>query len=121
MHNVCEIADTAAYTAAVALDPGTTGRPVRVAGDVLTMKEFHAALERGSGRSLELRRRGTADELAAEIERRRASASGPEDFVALQYLWAMITGKAKLDPLDNERYPGVRPTTIVEFARRFAL
>jgi hypothetical protein len=85
------------------------------------MKEFHAALERGSGRSLELRGRGTAEDLAAEIERRKAGASGPEAFVALQYLWAMITGKAKLDPLDNERYQEIRPTSVVEFTRRLAL
>lgn len=113
------VADTAAYTAAIALDPGTAGRPVRIAGEVLTMKEFHAALERGSGRRLELHRLGSADELAAEIERRRAVATGPETYVALQYLWTMITGKAKLAPLDNSRYPDIKPATVADFAGRF--
>ncbi|WP_020421529.1 NmrA family NAD(P)-binding protein [Amycolatopsis sp. ATCC 39116] len=114
------VADTAEYTAEAALDPAVAGRPVRVAGDVLTMKEFHDALQRGSGRRLELRVRGDVDELEAEIRRRRAVATGPADFVALQYVWAMVTGKAKLDPLDNDRYPAVRPTGVAEFARRFA-
>lgn len=113
------VADTAAYTAAVALDADVSG-PVRVAGDVLSMKDFHAALERGSGRRLELRRLGGTEELAAEIGRRKAEASGPTDYVALQYVWAMVTGKAKLEPLDNGRYPDIRPTGMTAFARRFA-
>ncbi|WUH98959.1 hypothetical protein OHR68_36515 [Spirillospora sp. NBC_00431] len=114
------MADTAAYTATVSLDPRTAGRPVRVAGDVLTMKEFHAALERGTGRRLRLRRRGGVDDLATEIKRRQATATSPADYVALQYVWAMVTGKAKLDPLDNDRYPAVRPAGVTDFARRLA-
>ncbi|MEV0823762.1 NmrA family NAD(P)-binding protein [Nonomuraea rubra] len=114
------IADTAAYTVAVALDPGSAGRPIRVAGDVLSMKEFHAALERGTGRRLRLHRHGSVDDLAAEIERRRATASHPAQYVALQYTWGMVSGKGKLDPLDNDRYPAVRPVSVTEFARRIA-
>lgn len=114
------VIDTAEYTAAAALDPAVAGRPVRVAGDVLTMKEFHAALERGSGRQLELRRLGGVDDLWAEIQRRKAAAQSPVEYVALQYLWAMVSGKAKLDPLDNAHYGDIRPTGVEEFARRFA-
>jgi nucleoside-diphosphate-sugar epimerase len=114
------VADTAAYTAAVALDPGTAGRPVRVAGDVLTMKEFHAAVERGSGHRLEHRNLGGVDDLAAEIQRRKGVSASPAGYVALQYVWAMVSGKAKLDPLDNARYPGIRPTAVAEFARQYA-
>ncbi|ATY10762.1 NmrA family protein [Amycolatopsis sp. AA4] len=113
------VADTAAYTAAVALEEDVSG-PVRVAGDVLSMKDFHAALERGSGRNLALKRLGSTEDLAAEIKRRKSAASGPTDYVALQYVWAMVTGKAKLWPLDNDRYPDIRPTGMAEFARRFA-
>lgn len=113
------VADTAEYAAGVALDPDTAGRPVRVAGDVLTMKEFHAALERGSGRRLQLRELGSVDDLAAEILRRTAIASDPTEYVALQYVWAMVSGKAKLDPLDNDRYPEIRSATVAEFAERF--
>ncbi|MFF0343413.1 NmrA family NAD(P)-binding protein [Kribbella sp. NPDC004875] len=113
------VADTAAYTAAVALDPESAGRPVRLAGDVLTMKAFHAALERGSGRRLEPRQLGSVDDLAGEIRRRKSIASSPTEYVALQYVWAMVSGKAKLAPLDNDRYPEIRPTTVTEFAERF--
>jgi hypothetical protein len=113
------ITDVADYTAAAALDPTLAGRPVRVAGDVLTMKQFHSALERGSGRSLQIRRLGSVDDLRAEIERRKAASSSPSEYVALQYVWAMVTGKAKLDPLDNALYPTIEPTPVEQFAHRF--
>lgn len=115
------VADTAAYTVAVALDPDTAGRPIRIAGDVLTMKEFHAALEHGTGRRLRLQQRGDVDDLAAEIKRRQATATHPAEYVALQYTWGMVSGKAKLDPLDNDRYPAVRPTSVAEFARLLSI
>jgi len=118
------VADTAAYTAAAALDPGVAGRPVRVAGEVLTMRQFHAALEAGSGRKLEARRMGSVDELKAEIDRRKREAPQgpghtpqPMGYVPLQYHWAMVSGKAKLEPLDNHRYPEIRPMGVERFVR----
>lgn len=109
------VPDTAAYTAAAVLDPDAPS-VVRVAGDVLSMAEFRAALEKGSGRRLEPRRLGGLDDLTAEIDRRRKAAANPADYVALQYTWAMVSGAAKLNPLDNDRYPEVRPVTMAEFA-----
>ncbi len=111
------VADTAEYAAAVALDPGIAGRKIGFAGDVLTMKQFHAAVEEGSGRSLEARSLGSTDVLLAEIERRKQTGAGIPEYVALQYQWAMVTGKAKLDPLENERYPEVTPVPVAEFVR----
>lgn len=112
------VTDTAAYTVAAALDPAAAGRPIRVAGDVLTMKEFCAALERGTGRRLRSWQRGTVEDLAAEIKHRRATAADPAEYVALQYTWAMVSGKAKLDPLDNDRYPAIRPNSVAQFAQQ---
>jgi uncharacterized protein YbjT (DUF2867 family) len=114
------IADVAEYTVAAALDAGVAGRPVRVAGDVLSMKEFHAALQAGSGRALAPRRLGTVDDLWAEIQRRKAMATSPVEYVALQYLWGMVSGKAKLDRLDNVRYDDIEPITVAKFAQRLA-
>lgn len=109
------IPDVAAYTAAAALDPAVTGRPVRVAGQVLTMRELHGAVQEATGTTLELRPLGTVDELRAEIERRKATATNPYEFIALQYQWAMVSGKGKLEPLDNDRYPDITPRTIQQF------
>ncbi|PZG23306.1 NmrA family NAD(P)-binding protein [Nonomuraea aridisoli] len=109
--------DTAEWTAEVALDPSTAGRTVRVAGDVLTLKELHQAMERGSGRRLEARRLGSTDDLSAEIERLKTVATDPFEYLLLQYTWAMTTGKGKLDPLDNHRYPGIRPIGAEQYFR----
>ncbi|MEV5328932.1 NmrA family NAD(P)-binding protein [Nonomuraea sp. NPDC052634] len=110
--------DTAEWTAEAALDPAAAGRIVRVAGDVLTLRELHQAMERGSGRRLRPRRLGGVDELEAEIARLKTAGADPFAWLLLQYTWAMVSGKGKLDPLDNDRYPGVRPTTAEEFFRQ---
>ncbi|MCT2583710.1 NmrA family NAD(P)-binding protein [Actinophytocola gossypii] len=110
-------ADTAEWTAEVALDP-TPGPTVRVAADILTTRGLHQTLERASGRRLEPRRLGGLDDLKAEIERRKAGSTNVFDYLALQYAWVMNTGKASFDRLDNDRYPGVEPTRAEEFYRR---
>ncbi|MEV4103073.1 NmrA family NAD(P)-binding protein [Nonomuraea sp. NPDC049649] len=110
--------DTAEWTAEVALDPSTAGRTVRVVGEVLTLKELHQAMERGSGRRLEARCLGSTDDLSAEIERLKAVATDPFEYILLQYTLAMVTGKGKLDPLDNHRYPDVTPTSAEQFFRQ---
>ncbi|MEV4256843.1 NmrA family NAD(P)-binding protein [Spirillospora sp. NPDC049652] len=114
--DLTSVPDTAAYTAEVALDPAATGT-LRFAGNVLSMREFHEAVQHGSGRGLELRHLGTADELRAEIERQAARTQNPFDYVALQYQWCMVTGKGKFDALDNARYPSVAPTSVTDFVR----
>ncbi|MEV1167925.1 NmrA family NAD(P)-binding protein [Nonomuraea sp. NPDC049784] len=116
------VQDTAAYTAAAVLDPAlANGGTVRFAGEVVSMRQFHAAVERGTGRKLELRTLGTADELRSEIERRAKATQNPFDYVALQYQWCMVTGKGKFDNLDNDRYAEIKPTSVEEFVRGASL
>ncbi|MUN41197.1 NmrA family NAD(P)-binding protein [Actinomadura litoris] len=114
--DLTSVSDTAAYTAAVALDPGATGT-LRFAGEVISFRRFHEAVQRGSGRRLELRDLGTADELRAEIERRAGLTENPFDYVALQYQWCMVSGKGKFDTLDNARYPQITPVSVADFVR----
>ncbi|MFF0520473.1 NmrA family NAD(P)-binding protein [Actinomadura nitritigenes] len=112
------VQDTALYTVAAALDPALAGGgTARFAGEVVSMREFREAVERGTGRKLTLRTLGTADELRAEIERRAKATQNPFDYVALQYQWCMVTGKGKFDALDNDRYPEVKPTSVEDFVR----
>lgn len=113
--DLTSIDDTAAYTAAAALDGSAAGRSVRVAGQTLTMRELHREAERGTGRSLVEQPLGSVEDLAQEIERRKATADDPYEYVAVQYQWAMVTGKGKLEPLDNHRYPDIVPTTVAQF------
>ncbi|QKG27156.1 NmrA family NAD(P)-binding protein [Actinomadura verrucosospora] len=114
--DLTSVDDTAAYTAAVALDPAAEGT-LRFAGEVVSFRRFHEEVQRGSGRRLELRTLGTADELRAEIERQAGLTQNPFDYVALQYQWCMVSGKAKFDTLDNARYPQVTPTSVADFVR----
>lgn len=111
------VADTARYTAAAATDPDAP-EVLRVAGDVLTMKEFGAAYNAGMGRDLRPQSLGTLEDLEAEIEERKAGADSPMEYVMHQYHWAMVTGKGKLDPLENGRYPRVEPQGVEAFLRQ---
>jgi uncharacterized protein YbjT (DUF2867 family) len=109
------IADAAAYTAAVALDPTAAGRTVAVAGDVLTMTQLRTEIERATNHVLTAQRLGDIAALDAEIERRRPIAEDPFEYVSLQYQRAMVTGKGKLHDLKNGDYPDITPTTVAEF------
>ena len=112
--------DAAAYTAAAVLDDSAAGVDISVAGQVLTMSQLRAEIEQAVGRSLVVRQLGTIGELEAEIKRRKAGAKNVYEYVPLQYQWTMVTGKAKLTNLDNDRYPDITPTTVGEFLTRSA-
>lgn len=84
------------------------------------MTQLHAEIEQAIGWSLTIRQLGTIAELEAEIERRKAGAKSVYEFVPSQYQWTMVTGKAKLTNLDNDRYPDITPTTVGEFLTRGA-
>ena len=111
------IADTARYIAAAALDDDLTGRPLRVAGEVLTMLELHDAFQDGTGIALDARRLGSVDALAARIAELVQQDAPVNDYLGLQYAWTMVSGKGKLDPLDNDRYPDIVPTSVTQFLR----
>ncbi len=107
--------DVARYTAAAVLDPGLANRTLHVAGDTLTMKEFRAAYEDATGRRLEERRLGSVDELKAWIEAKKRTASSPYEYLPQQYHYAMVSGKGKLDDIQDARYPRIRPLTVRQF------
>jgi nucleoside-diphosphate-sugar epimerase len=109
------IPDAAAYAAAAALDDSTADKIVSFAGDVVTMKQLHAAIAKTTGRELEIRVLGTVDDLKAEIDRRRAVATNPYEYVGLQYQWAMMSGKGKLTDIRNADYPDITPVTVENF------
>lgn len=113
------IADTARYTAAAALDDGLAGRSLRVAGDVLTMRQLHERFQEFAGRELKARHAGTVADLRQLIdETRRKDPANQSAYAFFQYIWAMVSGKGKLDPLDNGRYPEIRPMSMREFLSR---
>jgi len=108
------IDDTAAFTASAALDPSTP-RFLRIAGDQLSARELTAVVSEVTGERFLLFRAGGLGTLGALIKAARAVAPGEKDLYpawqGMQYMRNMFDGRAKLEPLDNDRYPGIRWTT----------
>jgi len=82
------------------------------------VRRFHQTLQRATGRVLTLTTLGTVDELRAEITRQASLTQNPFDYVALQYQWCMVSGKAKFSALDNAKYPQIKPGSLEDFVRK---
>jgi len=106
--------DTAAFTARAALDPSTP-RFLRIAGDQLSARELAAIMCEVTGETFRLFRAGSLGMLGVLIKIARAIASGKKELYpvwqGMQYMRNMFDGRAKLEPLDNNRYPDIHWTT----------
>jgi hypothetical protein len=109
------IDDTAIFTASAALDPSTP-RFLRVAGDQLSARELTAIVSEVTRERFRLFRAGGLGMLGALIKAARVVAPGEKALYpawqGMQYMRNMFDGRAKLEPLDNDRYPGIRWTTV---------
>ena len=115
------IENTAAFTAAVALDPASP-RYLRVAGEAVSARGLARAAAEATGKEFRLLRAGSLRWLDTliKVTRTLAPARG-EVFPAwqgMQYLRNMFSGLPKLAPLDNARYPGIRWTPVREVLAR---
>lgn len=117
------IANTAEFTAAAAIDPGTP-RYLRVAGEVATVRDLQRAATAATGESFGLLRPGGLWLLGALANATKALLPAPNEvfppWQGMQYLHNMFSGLPKLNPLDNARYPDIRWTPVREMlaARR---
>jgi hypothetical protein len=109
--------NTAAFTAAAALDPATP-RYLRIAGDVESAKGLCKAASEATGKKFKLLRAGGLRRFKAVIAiTQTLFPQKKEIFPAwqgMQYMYDMFTGLPKLEPLDNDRYPGIRWTPVSE-------
>jgi len=109
------IDDAAAYTAAAALDR-TTPRFLRVAGDITTARGLAETASRVTGERFTLLRAGGLRRLERLIRVTRFFSPGKDDvyppWQGMQYMHNMFDGRPKLKPLDNDRYPDLRWTSI---------
>ncbi|GHB62210.1 NmrA family NAD(P)-binding protein [Persicitalea jodogahamensis] len=114
------IADTAEYTAAAALDD-TTPRDLRIAGDTLTIRGLREAASQATGKDFKLLRVGGLAVLDFMIKATRTLMPASDEvfppWQGMQYLRNMLSGRAKLDPLDTHRYPDIRFTTVREVVK----
>lgn len=111
-------ADTAAYTAAAALDPNPLPRDFQFAGDSLTFHETVAAIEAALGGQTRLTvdHRGSLADLDAAIA--AAQSTEPGNMFAWlpnMYWRGMLNGKGRLTNLQNGRYPEIHPVTVREY------
>jgi uncharacterized protein YbjT (DUF2867 family) len=109
--------DTAAFTAAAALDAATP-RWLRVVGDEVSARGLARIASAVTGDDFKLRKAGPLGLLRAMIGVARVVAPQKDELYpawqGMQYLHDMFSGKGKLHPLDNTRYRGIRWTTVAD-------
>ncbi|TAE33894.1 MAG: NmrA family protein [Cytophagales bacterium] len=109
--------NTAEYTALAALDP-TTPRYLRIAGQVADVMDLKQAASSVTGKPFGLLRAGSLATFGGLIKLTKTLAPGEGDvfpaWQGMQYMHNMFSGLPKLNPLDNNRYPGIRWTSVRE-------
>jgi nucleoside-diphosphate-sugar epimerase len=115
------IDDTATFTASAALDPSAP-RILRIVGDQLSARELAGVASEVTGKKFRLFRAGGLGMLGALIKVARMVAPAEKEIFpawqGMQYMRNMFDGRAKLEPLDNDRYPGMRWTTARDVLSR---
>jgi uncharacterized protein YbjT (DUF2867 family) len=111
------VPDVAAYTAAVAADPNPTPNFLRIAGDSVSAKDLATIVAGVQGQKYTPMWTGSVGFLHVMIWILKKIIGGEEDKIfppwqGMQYLENMVSGKGKLDPLDNDRYPELVWTTF---------
>ncbi len=107
--------DTAKYVAEAVSDPALANTALEVAGDTLTPKQLRTTYEEATGSKLTEKSLGSIAQMQASIATKKASASSIEEYVYDQYLYAMESGKGKLDQIQNDRYLQIKPKTVKQF------
>jgi nucleoside-diphosphate-sugar epimerase len=111
--------DTAAYTAAAALDERPVPNQLFVAGDSLTFDALVKEIEAGLGAPIAVKTLGSFADLDAEITTRFAAApANVPSWLPLMYWRAMLNGSGKLGPPMNDRYPDIQPTGVRAYVSR---
>lgn len=110
--------DTAKYVAEAVSDPGLANTALEVAGDTLTPKQLKSTYGEATGSKLTEKLLGSIAEMQAWITAKKASATSLNDYIFHQYMYAMVSGKGKLDRIGNDRYPHIQPKTVEQFLSR---
>jgi nucleoside-diphosphate-sugar epimerase len=109
------IDDAARFAARAALDPSTP-RFLRIAGDELSARELTEIVGEVTAKKFRLFRPGGLRMLEMMIRIARRVVPGEKELYpawqGMQYMRNMFDGRAKLEPLDNDRYPDMPWTTV---------
>ncbi len=108
--------DTALYTAAAAVDERALPRALAVTGDALDFHGIVAAYEEASGKKLEVVTQGSLADLDVRIaELASGGQQNFRQFLPLMYYRSTLDGEGRLDPLYNNLFPNIHPTTVREY------
>jgi len=107
--------DTAKYVAEAVGDRSLANMALEVAGEMLTAKQLKTAYEEATVNKLTAKHLGTVTELKAWIDAKKLSSSSPMEYIPQQYEYTMVSGKGKLDHLQGDRYPHIKPLTVKQF------
>ena len=109
--------DVAAYVAAVALDEATP-RVLRIAGDSVSARGIAAIMSDTTGARYRALWAGSIGSLGVLIRLAKIVTPQPRaafpPWQGMQYMRDMFSGRGKLHSLDNDRYPGLRWTSVRE-------
>lgn len=120
--DITTVHDIAAFTAAVAVDPRPTPRKLCVAGDVISAKGMAEVATRVRGATYSTLSIASVGFMRWVISFLRLFGGENNIFPVwqmLQYMADSFSGEAKIDSLDNDRYPDIKYTTLEEFLRQF--
>ena len=121
------MANTAEYTAAVATDPKPTPKILRIAGDVVNVRELAeiaARLDSGGKNAEPYSTAAMAPMWLVGFMIPVMKGFGGEDellpaWQGMQSMVNMFSGEGKLDPTDNDRYPEIKWTKVEEYLRAY--
>lgn len=111
------IQNTAEAAAAAALDSNPP-RFVRIAGETLSIHQLQTVASQATGKPFGLLRAGSLKTLNRMIHLTQKFSSDSDEvfppWQGMMYLRDMLSGEAKLSPLDNERYSEIRWVPVWE-------
>jgi uncharacterized protein YbjT (DUF2867 family) len=113
--------DTAKLIAEAIADPAMANNVLQVAGDIITMKQLLETYQTVTGKKLIAKPLGSVKDLMAWIDRTKAIATSPYEYLPQQYQFTMVSGKGKLDDITNNRYPQIKLTSLSEYIRQVGL
>ncbi|KAK3670827.1 hypothetical protein LTR78_009271 [Recurvomyces mirabilis] len=110
--------DAAQFSAAIALDTGTSGYHA-VRGDKVNIHDMASAFETAFGFKPELKCNGSLNEMFKTMHAiKDSSPQNPWSWIPMFYAYYSVNGQTTLEePLSNELYPDVKTTSLVEYLR----
>lgn len=120
VHDFTTMDDTAAFTAAAALEAHTP-RTLKISGETISALGLAAVMTSLTGRLHRLQWAGTLGTLKAMIAVGRFVQPAPNEvfpaWQGMQYMHNMFGGRAVLTPLDNARFPELQWTPVRDALR----